>query len=194
MRILLQSAKLLLLVQCFVPHGALAQDGPLDRQLDFAHALVAEGEYYRAITEFKRVLFHSSQNQVEQRAEAILGVGQALHSGFEFGRSGEWLHQHTYDLTLAGRLNDGVNLMSKSFLDANAGRRLLEILEEKTVPARYAQLYEPLALANLGRWSEAEKLFASMPAENPFKSVADSHALLAHRAVESSWRSPKVIT
>ena len=47
-------------VLCFIPSAVRAVEGqgnPSARQFSFAEALLAEGDYYRAITEFKRFVF-----------------------------------------------------------------------------------------------------------------------------------------
>lgn len=164
----------------------------VQESLGFASFLMQEGEYYRAITEFNRVLYLSGTDDQESRSAAILGVGQALHAGRQYERAGEWLWQHLEALSAAGRLADGVALMSRSFLDGNAGSRLLVLTGEQTFPAQEVSLYRSLALANIGRWEDAYAGFRDISEQSQYGSLASFDADMAHRAVNATWKSPKL--
>lgn len=186
MRIFLRVSLLFLLL----PTTALGQNDPVESSLGFASFLIREGEYYRAITEFNRVLYLSGPDDHEPRSAAILGIGQALHSGRQYERAGEWLWQHLDELSVAGQLTSGVELMSRSFLDANAGSRLLRLTSEPIFPVQETSFYRPLGLANTGSWEDAYNGFLDVPSQSRHKSMAILNADLARSAMDASWKSP----
>jgi len=82
--------------------------------------------------------------------------------------------------------------MSRSFLDANAGSRLLLLTSEQIFPAQEMSFYRSLALANTGSWEDAYRGFLDIPAQSRYKSLAALNADLAHSAVNAPWKSPKL--
>ncbi|UCG51694.1 MAG: hypothetical protein JSW58_16165 [Candidatus Latescibacterota bacterium] len=188
----LQIISIVLAVLC-VSQDASPQTGVSSRSLDFARSLILEGEYYRAITEFKRELFYASPDDLSFRADAIMGIGEAYYAGREFERCGEWVYAHLGDLQAASRDRDGAILMCRAYLDAGAGNRLLNILETApNVPVSETEYYRPLALANVRRWADAREAFSRVASGDPYKSTADDHARIAQRAADASWKRPAV--
>jgi len=178
------------LVFLLLPTTTLGQSNPTEEPLGFASFLMRQGEYYRAITEFNRVLYLSSSADHESRSAAILGIGQALHAGQRYERAGEWLWPRLGELSAAGRLDDGVELMSRSFLDANTGSRLLLLTSEPIFPVQEALFYRPLALANTGNWQDAYQGFLDVPSQSRYGSMAALNADFANNALDASWKSP----
>ncbi|WP_224364573.1 tetratricopeptide repeat protein [Hyalangium versicolor] len=68
----------------------LAASPEADSQLGFAHALRAEGDYYRAISEYKRFLYLYPDSPAAD--EARLGIGRAYVLGGQADFAEEYLH------------------------------------------------------------------------------------------------------
>ena len=68
----------------------LAGTPEADSQLGFAHSLHAEGDYYRAIGEYKRFLYLYPDSPVAD--EARLGIGRAYVLGGQAEAAEEYLH------------------------------------------------------------------------------------------------------
>ncbi len=160
--------------------------------LRFARQLLQEGDYYRSITEYKRVLFFAAPESVDLRHHAILGIGEALFAGGEYERSGEWLHSHLNELQSEDERREGVRLMSRSFLVGNAGLRLLEVIDRESLDRSDEGFYRALGLANLGRWSESAGAFDALASDRIYGAVSVNFATIARDADRSSWRSPRI--
>jgi hypothetical protein len=164
----------------------------VEETLAFARSLQTEGDYYRAITEYKRVLFLAPLESTAIRESAILGVGGALFSGAEYARSAEWLHAHLIDLRGEDERAQGIRLMWRAFLAEGAGDRLMAVSQELGDPSPEAKLYEGLAFARVGHWGEASVVFRELSGDSRFGSLAIGFASLAHDAEHASWKSPVV--
>jgi hypothetical protein len=154
--------------------------------------LQAEGEYYRAITEYKRVLFIAPSESTATRESAILGVGGALFSGAEYTRSADWLYSHLADLPEDERRIEGIRLMYRALLAAGAGERLLVLSGELGEPTPETRLFKGLAHARIGHWQDATSTFRELSNDPRYGPVAFKFASLAGEAEQAGWKSPRV--
>jgi len=164
----------------------------IDETLRFARSLQAEGEYYRAITEYKRVLFLAPPESTAIRESAVLGVGGALYSGAEYARSADWLHAHLADLPEGERRMEGARLMYRALLAGGAGERLLALSSELEEPTAETRLFEGLAHARIGHWREATSTFRELSDDPRYGPAAFHFASLAAEAERAGWKSPRV--
>ena len=187
MKTLLSLTSFLLLLA--LPVSATSEDRA-ESHLSFARSLLGDGEYYRAITEFKRTLFYADSLSYSLQAAAVLGIGEALYSGLEFERSGEWLNRHLRNLKEWGHGNEGSQMMCRAFLAADAGARLIQVLDGKAVEQPLLGYYRPLALANVGEWDDSHEGFLTVPQQSSYYSLAQEQSAIALKGVNASWKSP----
>lgn len=170
--------------------GAQSPNPTVD--IKFARYLLAEGEYYRAVTEFRRAMFLANPGDAEIQSHAILGIGEALYAGLEYERAGEWVNRNLETLGSFSQEREGAVLMCRAFLRADAGQRLLAVLQDNPNASDVAPYYRSLAYANLGQWQNAHEGLLKVPPENGFHSIAQDQATLALEAVNANWKSPAV--
>lgn len=163
----------------------------LDAVLGFAQSLQAEGEYYCAITEYKRVLYLAPPENRVLRDTAIMGIGGALFSGAEYALSAEWMRVHVGNLGATAIKSDGMRLMYRSLLADGDGLRLLEVSRELGDNSREAAFYQGLAHANAGNWSEAAVRFDDLRTDEQFGATAAEFAELSRDGEHTAWKSPR---
>jgi len=158
--------------------------------LGFAQALQGEGEYYRAITEYKRALFLASSDSTRIRETAILGIAGALFSGGEYGRSAEWLFTRRNDLDSEAARAQGRHLMYRGLLTQGDGARLLSVIHQVGDSTGQSSLYEGLALAQTGRWRDAHRRFEDLNGDDRYGPTASAYSELARQGEGAAWKSP----
>lgn len=155
---------------------------------------MGEGDYYRAITEFKRAAFLADSTDVVTHDIAVFGVGRALFSGGEYVRAGEWLFDHSAEITDERTGTESRALMLRAFLTAGRGDRVLQILGPSEDDDAERAYYRAMALANIGRWRESRDSFLAIDSESPYSAVATQHAEVADNALDANWKSPTTAT
>lgn len=185
----LADLKNLLLLLCL--SAELSAQG-IDATLGFAQSLHAEGEYYRAITEYKRVLYLVPPESLTIRETAILGVGGALFSGSEYAESAEWLRTHIADLREGDNRTNGMRLMYRAFLADGAGSRLLEVSQGLGDSTTETIFYQGLAYARIRRWHEAATVFRGLSQDEKYGPTASVFTMLAQEGEQASWKKPGV--
>ena len=156
--------------------------------LRFAESLLGEGDYYRAITEYKRAMFFAKDEDGKVHDIALLGVARALFAGQQYGRAGEWLFQNQGEFKSAEEGHEAEGLMVRALLAARRGDRLLEILEEKRA-SNEVSFYRALAYANRGQWTQAREAFLMVSPASQLAGVAANHAAIADSAQTLNWKS-----
>jgi hypothetical protein len=164
----------------------------VEEVLGFAQSLQIEGEYYRAITEYKRVLFLTPPESTATRGVAILGLGGALFAGMEYSLSAEWLHAHVEELPGGARRTDGLNLMYRGFLADGAGDRLLQVTHELGDSTPEVRLYQGLAHARMGNWRVARSVFQELGDDPRCGCTATAYCSIADEAARAHWKNPAV--
>lgn len=185
-----RTSVVILLVILSLSTGSAAMG--MDPVLGFARQLQAEGEYYRAITEYKRVLHFAPAESLATRGAAILGIGGALMSAGEHARSAEWLQAHTPELRTEPVRSEAVRLMYRALLADGDGNRLLVISRELGTPSAETRLYEGLAYARIGHWTDAATVFRDLADDDGYGPIASSFLEVARKGERVAWKSPGV--
>ncbi len=170
---------------------ALSPAQDIDEMLGFAKSLYVQGDYYRAITEYKRVLFFSPAESTLVREKAVLGIGGALFSGREYARSGEWLNTHLSEFKDTEQHMEATRLMCRGFLRAKSGSRLTNIIVELNDSSPEIQLYAGLAYASIGSWQKASLIFQKLSKDNQFGQIAKNYNKISVEGEQAAWKSPK---
>lgn len=158
--------------------------------LRFAQTLQGEGEYYRAITEYKRALFLAPSDSIRIRETAVLGIAGALFSGGQPGRSSEWLLAKLRDIDSEAARVEALHLMYRSLLASRNASRLLSATREVRDSTAEASLYEGLALAQIGRWQEASRRFEYLTGDGRCGPTASAYLAIAREGERAGWKSP----
>ncbi len=156
---------------------------PAEEQLTFANHLFEEGDYYRAITEYKRLLFISS-NPSEQRF-----ARQRILSAFK--RAGRLEEASAY---LDNFTNDQFRYMEKAKLhllmnDTGQARQYLKLIESDTVHILLGWSY-----MMDGDWENSQKAFQRIPDDSPLSATANSLVTSAEEAEHTIPRKSPVLS
>jgi hypothetical protein len=157
--------------------------------IGFARSLHAQGDFYRAITEYKRALFTCPDESSSVRDEAILGIGGALYSGEEFSRSAEWLRSSVSELSDSVSRKSGLRLLYRSLLSANDGEEIPAVMRQFDDNSSEARLYVGLSAAQQGRWTAASMLFDSLRSDSAVAGRAAEFLSIASEGYGAGWKS-----
>lgn len=163
----------LLLLACSVKHagaGDLELETATEQVLGFADTLLSEGEYYRAVTEYRRALFLLPAWRSEERARAVLGAGRAYYLGEEFARAGEWLTAHLHEAQGTSTWVPTQQTLYRSLLRSGDTGAVLDLASASKSPE--GEFYSGLALAHERRWTDAQCFFENLPADHDYSDAA----------------------
>ena len=162
-------------------------------QIGFADELRREGDYYRAITEYKRVIHFCSDDSLRARARA--GVGEALFEAGRYGLVVGWYQGlGTEDALLPhAELLAGRSLFKLERYDDAIG--LLSPLHRRQAsPAQAgdASYYVGLSQVRTGKFRQAESSLALVGDLSPYLDRARRHLDVLRNEPRPSRKSPRV--
>ena len=180
---------------CDVADGRGAEPGTLlecSDQIRFADALREEGDYYRAITEYKRVLHFCPDDSLSARARA--GIGETLYEAGRYELVLDWYRRLGEDagspraellagrsLFRLGRYDGVIDLLSPQ-------RRRAVSLEQ----ASEASYYTGLSQIRIGELRQAEGSLALVDEASPYSDRARQYLDLLRREPRPNRKSPGV--
>jgi len=162
-------------------------------QLGFADALRGEGDYYRAITEYKRALHFCRDDSLSAHARA--GVGETLFEASRYQLVVDWYQELA---TEDARLQHAELLAGRSlFRLGRYGRAigLLSPLHDLQVPsaqAGEASYYVGLSQIRIGKFRQAEASLSLVGDASPCSDRARRHLELLRNEPRPSRKSPGV--
>ena len=160
-------------------------------QIGFADALRGEGDYYRAITEYKRALHFCRDDSLSARAGA--GVGETL---FEAGRYQLVVDWHQEFGTEDTRLPHAELLAGRSLFRLGRYRRAIGLLsplcgvQVLSAQAGEASYYVGLSQIRIGRFQQAEASLSLIGDASPHSDRARRHLGLLRTEPRPSRKSP----
>ncbi len=194
-RVLLFAA-LLLTVSLFVVATACAQDSvDSDKQLAFADELFSEGDYFRAISEYKRFMFFFSDDQRVERA--------FFHIGESYYKAGKWedaiatLNQFIERYPDSKFKNSAFYLIGLSEKNLKRYKESLTTFEQVIArdkgSLRDQSLYQT-ALVHVERhdWQAAIASFNRIPTDSPLAESARTFSSGLSRVGDIPQKSPYV--
>lgn len=151
----------------FVAASAWSSEDPAGDALRFGEALHAEGDYYRAITEYKRAAFLAPGTEVALKAH--LGIGRAYREGQKWESAAEAFRKagEAGELELA----DTWRMAGEDAAARDAYRTFLSHRSEGEEADR-ARLGLAACLARLGAYDEALEALAKVPEGSPHAAKA----------------------
>lgn len=141
-----------------------------DKQLSFADALFEEGDYYRAITEYKRFNFFFSDHRLI--AKSTYRIGESYYMAKRWQNAIESFTSFTAKYRESSMFTDALYLkgMSEKQLKRydNALATFQEIITLKSESYTDKALYQSaIVLMEMGEWEKASKTLLLIPKESP---------------------------
>ena len=185
---------LILLALLLIGRSASAEEMTAERMFSFADHLSAAGDYYRAITEYERVLFFYPNHPLARNAR--LQIANCYLQGGRLDQAGERFRE-----------------LTEGFPDDEVGRKALFLLGEtdyqKREYSRAAEIFtlyiehypgaEQADAARIktgwcflrqGKWREAAEEFQKLPPDSPLHSRAEGLAESSQRYPDIPKKSP----
>lgn len=156
----------------------------------FADSLLLERDYYRAITEYKRAYYLSPPTDLESRARAALGIGEALFQGEQYDRAALWFQARYRLLQHSGREERGRRLYFLSLVRIGDADEVAAAAE--ALPGEDTGFYRGLAWGLRQQWDEAATAFVGLSPASPLSARGRYNWRIAEEAREAGWRNPKL--
>jgi tetratricopeptide (TPR) repeat protein len=142
---------------------------------EFAESLFLEGDYYRAITEYKRFLFHHPNHPQVERA--CLRIAESLLRGKRWKEAVDSVEAFLLRFSRSGFRIDALFLKASAERESKSSDQALKTLEEiiRTAPppARDRALYEAAMIClDQGKWSRASAAADALSATGRFAEAA----------------------
>lgn len=163
--------------------------GSGDADIGFAESLLREGDYYRAISEYKRVIYYSPDTP--EADSARIGVGRALFFAGQSGLLQQWffslpasapIRSEAVLLTARGVLESGMPSTAVSFLSTHADDVSESDLPEYNFLGGMARVHE-------GSYEAAAESFSRVGEESSRFEASQQSILRLADAPEDSPRS-----
>lgn len=179
------------------PHRACAESTKpgftADQLLQFADQLLQEGEYFRAITEFRRFRFDYPEDP--RQAMALFRIGQALYRGQQYQKALQIFRDvvRTYPESLYGRqalLWQGESLIQQTRYGEAERAYTTYIERHADASAAYAQYQRSWTLLYRRQWRAATSELQQVPDSSPIYPAAQQLALEAQAGSQQPKKSP----
>jgi tetratricopeptide (TPR) repeat protein len=161
--------------------------------LGFAEQLMGEGEYFRAITEYRRFLF--SYPDDARAAMVLFRIGLALYRGRSYGEALQTFREvaQRYSTTVYGRqarLWQGESLLRQAQYEM-AEQVYTEIIEhDPEASGQFARYQRGWTFLYRRRWQEAAAEFQHVSPENPLYAAAQRLSTEARDGAQLPRKSP----
>jgi len=162
-------------------------------QISFADALRGEGDSYRAITEYKRVIHFCSDDSLRSLARA--SIGEVLFEAGRYGLVVEWyrgLGSESAQLPQAGLLAGRSLFRLGHYDDAVGVLRPLDSRRASPTQTDEASYYVGLSQIRTGRFRQAESSLALVSDVSPYWDRAYGHLDVLRTEPRPSRKSPGV--
>ncbi len=185
---------LLLCGMLFCGHAVFAEEMPIEKMLSFADSLFEREDYYRAITEYERVIFFHPNHPLAKTARF-----QIAHSYLKGDKPDVAIKQFR---TLAdGYPNEEVGrksffMVGEAYYQKRDYARAAEVFETfiESYPddgrADAARIKIGLSYLRQADWHEAVEEFQKLPAESPLRRQAEGLAAEAKKYPDIPSKSP----
>lgn len=174
--------------------AAIAAEMSADKMMSFADSLFAQGDYYRAITEYERVIFFYPDSPLAKTAR--FQIAESYFKGEKFDQAIRHFGSITHDYP-----NDEVGIKSM-FRQGDVFFQKQDYKHAEDVFTRFIETYPKDKRADdarvklgwsylrQGNWTKAEEEFQSLPVQSLLHKEAHGLAEEAKRYPEISKKSP----
>ena len=169
-------------------------NGPFDGQTDlsFADALLREGDYFRAVSEYKRFIFFNPEAIEADTAQ--IGIGTSLLFAGQYGLLSQWFEALP---ETSGIMPVATLLASRGAIESGAPASALVILRSCEQARQFDHLSEysylsGIALVGSGDYRTAAENFSLVDESSSFYSRASSYNSLLNETPIESMKNPTV--
>lgn len=164
--------------------------GSGDADMGFAESLLRDGDYYRAITEYKRIIYYNPDTP--EADSARIGVGRALFFAGQSGLLSQWffslpastpVRSEAVLLTARGMLDSGMPSTAVSFLTAH-----LNEVSEADMPEYH--FLSGMSRVHEGSYEAAAENFSRVGEDSPRFEASQQSILRLADAPDEAPRSP----
>ena len=141
----------------------------IEKQFEYAESLFEEGDYYRAITEYKRYIFFFPEG--EKTARSYFRIGESYFKAKKWASAIDALNVFTVRFPYSPMQNDALYL--KGMAEKNLKRyeealsTLDKIIKVSSGEYRNKAIYQSaLVLVDMGEWKKANNTFSKIPEES----------------------------
>ena len=162
----------------------------IERSIAFAEHLAEEGEYYRAVTEFRRAIFLDEDGPLDRQLYAVLGIGRAYYDGGAYLRCSEWCRKYLNETT--GRPEWPVLQRLSLLAMIKAGDAESALAFAQRDPHQVSRFCGAVAQAYQGDWAQARDSFGELGEDAELGTAAAWNESLAIQALEANRKSPRL--
>lgn len=166
--------------------------GQYGDEIGFAESLLREGDYYRAVSEYKRFLYFNPSTP--EADSARLGIGRSLFFAGQQGLLEQWfltlprscgIRSEAVLITARGIMDSGAMHSASSFLQSHR-----DDVSSGDMPDYY--LLSGVTLARSGLYDAAAESFSQVDPRSPRGSVAESYLDLLEASPTAEPRDPTI--
>ncbi|MCX5856267.1 MAG: tetratricopeptide repeat protein, partial [Deltaproteobacteria bacterium] len=180
----------------FIPSTVRAVEGQGNasaRQFSFAEALLAEGDYYRAITEFKRFVFFFPQDALVEKS--TFRIAESYYKAKRWAEAVDTFSafstKYPQSLMTANALYFKGLAEKELKRYQNALLTFQEIIREKSKDYADKAIYQSaLVLIEMGEWLRSMQTFSLVPQGSPLSSSAHIMSSGLERMDDIPQKSP----
>ena len=141
----------------------------IEKQFEYAESLFKEGDYYRAITEYKRFIFFSPEENKTEKC--YFKIGESYFKAKKWADAAEALKVFITKFPYSSMLNNALYL--KGMAEKNLGRyddalsTFDQIIKVSSGEYRNKAIYQSaLVLVDMEEWKRASETFSQIPKES----------------------------
>ena len=173
--------------------AAEAKGNEAERQFSFAETLFAEGDYYRAVSEYKRFVFFFPEDKLVQKC--AYRIGESYYKGKRWQEALQtftsFIMKYPDSPMMPGALyHKGMaEKQLKRYTDALS--TFEELIKSKSNEFADKALYQrAIVLMEMEEWQEARKTFSIVPKDSPLSTSASIIASELQRMDDLPQKSP----
>lgn len=190
----MRSPVLALICVIFLPMLATAADQSAEQLLSFADHLFEQGDYYRAITEYERVLFFHPGHPLAKTAR--LRIAEAYLRGERYDQAIERFQAIHRELPDDDPGRKAYFLLGEAYYRKRDHSRAADVFEDyiERYPADTrtdaARIRLGWCLLRQGKWQEAAEAYRNVPVSSPLHAQAEGLAAGAQEYPTRPTKSP----
>ncbi|MDD5170152.1 MAG: tetratricopeptide repeat protein, partial [Syntrophales bacterium] len=187
---------ILLVSLAIIPHKLFAADDTAansDEAFAFAEALFGEGDYFRAITEYKRVVFHFPEEMISEKCH--FRIGECYYRAKRWNEAVEALQAFIVKYPQSSLKTQALYMKGMAEKEMKRFREALDTFRElqddkASSLADKAAYQKVLILIEREEWSKAISILRVIPQESPVYPNASKMAAGLERVDSLPHKSP----
>ena len=173
--------------------AAEAQVNVPDKQFSFAEALFAEGDYYRAISEYKRFAFFFPDNMLVEKCAYRIGESYYRAKRWQEARETftSFVIKYPHSQIISGAIYFKAMAEKQLKRYSDALSTFEELIKSRSHEFADKALYQSaIVLMEMEEWQKARETFSTVPNDSPLSRSADIIASSLGRMDDLPQKSP----